>query len=294
MGTLNESVQVGRVMKIFRLKCSLPLAVIFAALVSGPSVAQPVHAIGTTADGKLWHTIRQPNGSWQPFGDVTQQAGQIGAVSNVATAFDGSNLHVVATTQDGRIWHTVRQPNGSWHPFGDVASEAGKKGFFIAVGIALSGSTLHVVGTTKDGRLWHTTRKSDGTWLPFGDVEAQAGNAGRFMTISAAALGAQGANVEGRNLPNYQSPSMVPRQRATGQDCGRCDYVDDVSARSVSGEDSVKRAAEAALRSLATITRSDPSWLDKYLAAEKASSIGQTIEGRVFLRINAIEQVLKR
>jgi hypothetical protein len=40
-----------------------------------------------TADGGLWHTIVYPNGTWQPFGDVKEQARNPG--SFVSVAVDG-------------------------------------------------------------------------------------------------------------------------------------------------------------------------------------------------------------
>jgi hypothetical protein len=40
-----------------------------------------------TADGRLWHPIRYPNGTWQPFSDVRGQAGNPG--SFVSVALDG-------------------------------------------------------------------------------------------------------------------------------------------------------------------------------------------------------------
>src|SRR6266566_3620513 len=158
-------------MKTFRALLSCVCwAIVLVGLASIPVIAQPAHFVGVTADGKLWHTIRQANGMWQAFGDVAAQAGQVGAFSSVATAFDGGSLHVVATTKDGRIFHTIRYPNGSWQPFGNIASQAGPRGAFSDVGVTLTGGNLQVVGTTTDGNFWHAIRRPDGTWLPFGDV----------------------------------------------------------------------------------------------------------------------------
>jgi len=59
--------------------------------VDDPNLASewfPIHAAGTTTDGRLWHTIRWTNGTWQPFGDVKGQAGDRGPFVAVSVAYD--------------------------------------------------------------------------------------------------------------------------------------------------------------------------------------------------------------
>jgi hypothetical protein len=89
-----------------------------------------LHLVGVTTDGRLWHTVRNTNGTWTPFGDVEGQAGDRGSFVDVDCARVAGSLHVARVTSDGRLWHTVRRPNGTWTPFGDVEGQAGERGVF--------------------------------------------------------------------------------------------------------------------------------------------------------------------
>ena len=147
-----------------------------------------LHVCGiTTGDGKLWHTIRFADGSWQPFfGDVDAQVPSVpGAFFGVGcTIVDNGDLHVVTitsgdpTANPADLYHTIRFADGSWQPFGNVkAQESNNPGTFIGISCAAAGGDLHVVGATSDGKLWHTIRFADGSWQPaFGDVKAQESN----------------------------------------------------------------------------------------------------------------------
>ncbi len=153
-------------------------------------VGSNLHVVSLTGDGKLWHTIRFADGSWQPFfGDVNaQESNDPGPFTAISCAGIGGNLHVVSLTGDGKLWHTIRFANGTWQSaFGDVnAQEANDPGPFAAVSCAGVGDDLHVIGLAGNGRLWHTIRFVDGTWQPvFGDVNAQeANNPGPFIAAS--------------------------------------------------------------------------------------------------------------
>lgn len=58
-----------------------------------------VQVIFTTEDGRLWHTIRYANGSWQPTGEVAGQIGPTGPARSVAAAGagDGSVQFLIGT-----------------------------------------------------------------------------------------------------------------------------------------------------------------------------------------------------
>jgi hypothetical protein len=160
--------------------------------VSCAGVSGELHVVGLTEEGGMWHTIRHPNGSWQPaFGDVkAQESNDPGEFSSVGCGGVDHELQVVGLTDDGGMWHTIRHANGSWQPFfGDVkAQESNDPGEFSAVGCAGVGAQLEVVGVTEHGGMWHTIRHANGSWQPFfGDVKAQESNdPGEFTAVACA------------------------------------------------------------------------------------------------------------
>jgi hypothetical protein len=143
-----------------------------------------VHVAAINGDGRLWHTVRFADGSWQPFGDVEVPAGEMGDLRDVAVAAVGPALHLVAINTAGRLWHTIRFADGSWQPFGDVEVAAGEMGDLARVSIAAVGGALHLVAVNTAGRLWHTIRFADGSWQPFGDVEVPTGEMGELRAVA--------------------------------------------------------------------------------------------------------------
>ena len=94
------------------------------------SINSELNLACVTNDGKIWHTIRYTNTSWQKFGDVKSQAGNPGTFLNVDLANINNNLHLCGITNNGKLWHTIRNSNdGIWqNPFGDVETQTGTKG----------------------------------------------------------------------------------------------------------------------------------------------------------------------
>jgi len=92
---------------------------------------------GITEDGGMWHTIRTPDKHWTQFGNVVQQAGDVGTFVSVGAAgFYTGELNVVGVSEDGGMWHTIRTPDKHWTQFGNVVQQAGDVGTFVSVGAA--------------------------------------------------------------------------------------------------------------------------------------------------------------
>jgi uncharacterized protein YkwD len=151
-----------------------PGSIVAAAVqVIGSGAGSALHLGAITSDGRLWHTIRQSDGSWLPFGDVAARAGDRGQFVSVALANVNDELHVCGVTSDGKLWHTIRDSNGNWTPFGDVKGQSGDPGTFtrVAATMMTDASTgaqeLYVLGVTSNGQLYETVRHPDGTWSPF-------------------------------------------------------------------------------------------------------------------------------
>lgn len=163
-----------------------------------------LHVVGVGSDGKLWHTIRNPNGSWQAsFGLIeNQSSGGPASFRDVAAgSADGQAVQVVGVGSDGKLWHTIRNANGSWQAsFGLIESQsAGGPPSFSRVACGGANGSLHVVGVGSDGKLWHTIRNSNGSWqASFGLIESQSsGGPPSFTDVAARSADGQALQVVG-------------------------------------------------------------------------------------------------
>ncbi|MBV8067311.1 MAG: hypothetical protein JO113_04985, partial [Candidatus Eremiobacteraeota bacterium] len=126
--------------------------------------------------GHPWHTIRNPDGSWQQVGDVNAQVPIFGAVAAVAATFDSTNaVQFVFARGDGHLLQTRRYPDG-WQPLLDVGTKVAIPGPVSAVaGATATPGEAQYAFTTSDGHLWHTIHHADDTWQPLGDFQNVVG-----------------------------------------------------------------------------------------------------------------------
>ena len=100
----------------------------------------------TDANGRLFHTIRLTDGTWDHFIDVKGQACDRGLFTDIAAANVVSELQIIGVTNDGKLWHMIRHANGTWDHFIDVKGQAGNPGAFTSVASAYVLVTITCTG----------------------------------------------------------------------------------------------------------------------------------------------------
>ncbi|WP_159394110.1 polymorphic toxin-type HINT domain-containing protein [Streptomyces sp. NRRL S-495] len=122
---------------------SSPTQLAAAATTSGLEIA-----VG--AGGRLWHTVRRPDGNWQVqgWGDVYGATGELSEAQTgqgqLALANTDDGLQVVALAQ-GRPRHVIRNSTGEWSSWGDVTGAAGQLDPVSSVSAAGLGADLKVI-----------------------------------------------------------------------------------------------------------------------------------------------------
>jgi hypothetical protein len=111
--------------------------------VSIGDINAPAHNVGVLliaydvswqALGRLWHTVRNSDGTWQPLGDVFGQIANPGPVRAVAAAsHEPGQVQFMFCTDDGHLWHTIHNSDGTWLPLGDVFGQIANPGMVRAV-----------------------------------------------------------------------------------------------------------------------------------------------------------------
>ncbi|MBR7833358.1 PKD domain-containing protein [Actinospica durhamensis] len=116
-------------------------------------------AIEITTTGKLLHTIRNANGTWQSW---TSPAGSTGFVRAAIAAMPDGSAQLVAVTTSGVLMHDIRNANGSWQGW-HALSQPGVKIVDASIAGVLDGSS-QIAEVTSTGVLRHTIRSWNGTW----------------------------------------------------------------------------------------------------------------------------------
>lgn len=154
-----------------------------------------LHVVGQGSDGRLYHTLRMPGGSWQDRFSIVDgdRRGGSERFTTAACAGDGDRLHLVALDEHGQLFHAVREVDGRWRGFSPLGRGQlhDSPTRFVAIDCAAVGDCLQIVGVGSDGRLYHTIRWPDGTWQRYFGVLGgqQYGGAPRFaLSVGCARL----------------------------------------------------------------------------------------------------------
>jgi hypothetical protein len=138
--------------------------------------------------GEIFHTIRYPDASWQPWGNVSKAVGNNpGLFKSASCATVGYEPHIIALTTSGKMRHTIRFSN-SWQPWGNVdTAAANNPGQFELAICAGVGDDLHVFGKSF-GELYHTIRYTKlNSWQDWRSVtQVVANNPGQMNFIACA------------------------------------------------------------------------------------------------------------
>ncbi|WP_052391605.1 trypsin-like serine protease [Streptomyces sp. NRRL B-24484] len=157
--------------------------------VSAVSIGWNLHVVAV-AGGKVYHTVRDANGTWSGWGDVQSAVGPLPTVTTTAIASVSGELQVVAVA-GGKAYHTIRNSAGSWTAWGDVAQAAGSTGTITGVAMTGAGGDAHLAVLVNNGaQQFHTIRFANRTWQPFANLNGVWG-ALTATSISAAAVDTQ-------------------------------------------------------------------------------------------------------
>ena len=152
-----------------------------------------LQAVAVGPGGQLYHTVRNANGTWQPFFGHVEGivAGAPGPFSQVCCAGFGSDFHVVALDPNGQLWHTVRHGDGSWQPtFVPVPFGPTAPGGFLAASAVHGDDELVVAAVGSDGWIYTNAREdSDASWSTFSIVAGQPNDGGPHADVAIARLG---------------------------------------------------------------------------------------------------------
>ncbi|MBR7824720.1 right-handed parallel beta-helix repeat-containing protein [Actinospica sp. MGRD01-02] len=117
--------------------------------------------IEVTSAGRLLHTIRNANGTWQSSG-WGSPAGSTGFAHAAITAMPDGSAQLVAVTTSGVLMHNIRFANGSWQGW-RALSQPGTTIIDASIAGKPDGSS-QIVEVTSGRVMKHTIRFSNGSW----------------------------------------------------------------------------------------------------------------------------------
>jgi hypothetical protein len=143
-----------------------------------------------TADARLWHSVRNPDGTWTAADNVASHILIYSAVTAVTAASSAAGqLELIYTTADGGVWQAVRDASGTWGYPTEDNGIFGNIGTITAIAAtSCDPSQAQLMFATHEGGLWHSIQQAGGGWtLPIGDVHGQIGDPGVVVAVAAAA-----------------------------------------------------------------------------------------------------------
>ncbi|MEU6971953.1 hypothetical protein AB0A71_30310 [Kitasatospora aureofaciens] len=145
--------------------------------------------VGVGLDGNVYHTVRYSNGTWQPWGALTDGNGHQMAASQVSIAVGpDNNAQVLAVGADNTLYHEIRHPDGTWTGFQPLTLADGSpmKAGHVSITVGQDGSA-QVLAIGGDGVAYHTVRAANGTWSGFQPLTSTTGAAMQALDVSIAA-----------------------------------------------------------------------------------------------------------
>jgi PKD repeat protein len=143
--------------------------------------------IQVTSAGKLLHTVRNANGTWQSSG-WGSPAGSTGFVRAAITAMPDGSSQLVAVTTAGVLLHNIRFANGSWQGWRPL-TQSGVKVVDASIAGLPDGSS-QILEVTSAGVVRHNVRYFTGAWQSSGwGTPKGFGTVGQVSISSTAVFG---------------------------------------------------------------------------------------------------------
>ncbi|PWG08714.1 hypothetical protein DF268_36445 [Streptomyces sp. V2] len=160
------------------------IAVAADAAVSGTN-----HVLALGADGVVYQSTRNANGTWVAFRPLTAELGTLAGIKKIAVTSIGSDLGLAAIT-NSRVYHAVRDADGKWSKWGDVTASLGAlPAAPVDITAARVGNATHIGVVTADGKAFHTIRNSDRSWEKWGEITKVPGSPAKVSGIAFAGTG---------------------------------------------------------------------------------------------------------
>jgi hypothetical protein len=138
----------------------------------------PVLHLLPSSRESVWHTRRHANGAWDPFGNVEDQAGELGFVTATDARYTPGRLFVSQLAGD-RPWLTMRFDDGRWAPFVRLRMSNGTDASAVSTGLGQTAdANIHVCAGGVNRLLHGIWSVADDRFSGFNEVIPQTGDPG--------------------------------------------------------------------------------------------------------------------